>query len=163
MDDDSLKISLTYHGEEKDIFEFGFSFVFEKEEKVNYFGLGPEENTPDRKEGALLGIYSLNVAENMTQYRRPQDVGTRTEVRYVEYRDLKITAKEPMVFSALPYTSTEILAAGQLRDLPANNKCVIKVSKNIMGVGGDNTWGALPREKYWYKIKDGENFTIYLS
>ena len=163
MDDDSLKISLTYHGEEKDIFEFGFSFVFEKEEKVNYFGLGPEENTPDRKEGALLGIYSLNVAENMTQYRRPQDVGTRTEVRYVEYRDLKITAKEPMVFSALPYTSTEILAAGQLRDLPENNKCVIKVSKNMMGVGGDNTWGALPREKYWYKIKDGENFTIYLS
>lgn len=163
VDDGSLRVKMTYHGDCRYIFEYGMSFAFDRVEKVKYFGLGPEENTVDRSSGACLGLWDLNVKKNMTPYRKPQECGSRTGVRYVKYKDLTISSDEPMVISALPYTSNEILSSYQFRDLPPYNKCVIKVLKNTMGVGGDNSWGALPRDEYCYKIKDNETFTFYIK
>ena len=163
VDDGSLRVKMTYHGDCRYIFEYGMSFAFDKVEKVKYFGLGPEENTVDRSSGACLGLWDLNVKKNMTPYRKPQECGSRTGVRYVKYKDLTISSDEPMVISVLPYTSNEILSSYQFRDLPPYNKCVIKVLKNTMGVGGDNSWGALPRDEYCYKIKDNETFTFYIK
>ncbi|MDD7255211.1 glycoside hydrolase family 2 TIM barrel-domain containing protein [Bullifex porci] len=163
VDDGSLRVKMTYHGDSRYIFEYGMSFAFDRVEKVKYFGLGPEENTVDRSSGACLGLWDLNVKKNMTPYRKPQECGSRTGVRYVKYKDLTISSDEPMVISALPYTSNEILSSYQFRDLPPYNKCVIKVLKNTMGVGGDNSWGALPRDEYCYKIKDNETFTFYIK
>lgn len=163
VDDGSLRVKMTYHGDSRYIFEYGMSFAFDRVEKVKYFGLGPEENTVDRSSGACLGLWDLNVKKNMTPYRKPQECGSRTGVRYVKYKDLTISTDEPMVISALPYTSNEILSSYQFRDLPPYNKCVIKVLKNTMGVSGDNSWGALPRDEYCYKIKNNETFTFYIK
>ena len=102
---------MTYHGDCRYIFEYGMSFAFDRVEKVKYFGLGPEENTVDRSSGACLGLWDLNVKKNMTPYRKPQECGSRTGVRYVKYKDLTISSDEPMVISALPYTSNEILSS----------------------------------------------------
>lgn len=161
--DDSLRVRMVYHGDERDIFEYGMSFSFDKVEKVKYLGLGPEENTIDRASGACFGLWDINVKKNMTPYRKPQDCGNRTGVRFIKYKDLTISSDKPMIISALPYTSNEILSSYQLRDLPPYNKCVIKVLKNAMGVGGDDSWGALPREEYYYKIKDNETFTFFIK
>ena len=161
--DDCLRVKMVYHGEKRDIFEYGMSFSFDKVEKVKYLGLGPEENTIDRASGACFGLWDINVKKNMTPYRKPQDCGNRTGVRFIKYKDITISSDEPMIISALPYTSNEILSSYQFRDLPPYNKCVIKVLKNAMGVGGDDSWGALPREEYYYTIEDNEAFTFYIE
>lgn len=52
--------------------------------KVRFYGRGPWENYCDRKDGAMLGIYSCNVEEMYTPYVRPQENGHRVDTRWLE-------------------------------------------------------------------------------
>ena len=45
----------------------------------------------------------------------------------------------PMMFSALPYTPYE---------LPEVHYTVVRVAKDQMGIGGDDSWGARTHEEY---------------
>ena len=74
-----------------------------------------------------------------------------------------IEAEDSFILYASSYTSYEVEAASHIWQLPPKNKTVVKVLKNHMGVGGDNSWGALPHEKDIYRIEDGENLTFYIS
>ena len=159
-----LKITMTYHGKSDLIPEFGMGFVLAKEnDSLKYLGLGPKENMRDRKEGALFGIYGLKVSENMEKYITPQESGVRCSVKWAETGNLKVEAKESFILYASNYTSQEVENAGHIWALPEKNKTVIKILKNHMGVGGDNSWGALPQEKDIYRIEDGESLTFYIS
>ena len=159
-----LKITMTYHGKSDLIPEFGMGFVLAKEnDSLKYLGLGPKENMRDRKEGALFGIYGLKVSENMEKYITPQESGVRCSVKWAETGNLKVEAKESFILYASNYTSQEVENAGHIWALPEKSKTVIKILKNHMGVGGDNSWGALPHEKDIYRIEDGESLTFYIS
>ena len=51
-------------------------------------------------------------------------------------------------FSALPYTPHEIENARHDFELPQIHYTVVRVSKQQMGVGGDDSWGAKTHEEY---------------
>ena len=53
-----------------------------------------------------------------------------------------------MNFSALPYTPHEMENARHPFELPKVHYSVVRVSKQQMGVGGDDSWGALPFDEY---------------
>jgi beta-galactosidase/beta-glucuronidase len=52
-----------------------------------WYGRGPHETYPDRKEGARVGVYSGTVDEQYVPYVVPQENGNKTDVRWVALTD----------------------------------------------------------------------------
>ena len=121
-------------------------------DRVRFFGLGPEENYIDRREGARLGIWDYRTAENMTPYLLPQECGNRTGVRWAEITNAKGQGLKLWLnggeFSALPYTPHEIENAAHHDELPPAVYTVLKMSARQMGVAGDDSWGARTHPEY---------------
>ena len=133
--------------------EFGMTMKMDADyHRVRFYGLGPEENYIDRREGARLGIWNYRAEENVTPYLLPQECGNRTGVRWAEVTDksgrgLKLTLNGGE-FSALPCTPHELENAAHGFELPPMNYTVLKMSARQMGVGGDDSWGARTHEEY---------------
>ena len=153
--DGRIKTTLSYDPvkELKDMPEFGMIFKFNADyDNVEWYGNGPEETYEDRKEGAKLGIYKNHVMDNMAEYLVPQECGNKTDVRYGKITDRKgrgiLFTGDYMSFSALPYTPHEIENAKHAYELPEVHYTVVRVSKQQMGVGGDDSWGAPVHPEY---------------
>ena len=140
-----------------DMPEFGMVAKLDADyNRVRFYGLGPEENYVDRREGARLGIWEYRAEENLTPYLLPQESGNRTGVRWAEITDargrgLKLWLRDGE-FSALPWTPHEIENAAHGFELPPVNYTVLKMSGQQMGVGGDDSWGARTHEEYLIDI-----------
>jgi beta-galactosidase len=52
----------------------------------SWYGRGPSENYRDRNHGSPIGVYRTSVEEQYVEYRRPQDHGNHTDVRWAELR-----------------------------------------------------------------------------
>lgn len=133
--------------------EFGMIMKIDADyERIRYYGLGPEENHVDRREGARLGIFKTTTRENVTRYLVPQECGNRTGVRWAEVTDARGRGLrfmgDKMEFSALPYTPHELENAAHADELPPIHYTVIRCAKMQMGVGGDDSWGARTHEEY---------------
>lgn len=119
-----------------------------------YYGLGPEENTSDRKHGALLGWHETTAEENMVPYLKPQDCGTREGVRQMtltngEGQGLKVEMVDaPLSVSVLPWSPEELTAARHLDELAEPTYTYLDIALKRKGVGGDNSWGAPVHPEY---------------
>ena len=56
-------------------------------EAMRYYGRGPRENYVDRKTGSFLGVWDSTVTDQYEPYVRPQENGSKCDVRWVEFRD----------------------------------------------------------------------------
>jgi beta-galactosidase len=133
--------------------EFGMITKLDADyDRVRFFGLGPDENYIDRREGARLGIWDYRAAENLTPYLLPQECGNRTGVRWAEITNAKGHGLKLWLnggeFSALPYTPHEMENAAHGYELPPAVYTVLKMSAIQMGVGGDDSWGAQTHPEY---------------
>ena len=155
--DGKVKTTLTYDPVKElgDMPEFGVIFKFNADyDHVQWYGLGEAETYADRKKGAKLGIYQNLVEDNMAKYMVPQECGAKEEVRWASITDRKGRGirfemdKEPMMFSALPYTPHEMENAMHPYELPQIHYTVIRVAKGQMGLGGDDSWGAYTHPEY---------------
>ena len=73
---------------------------------VKYYGRGPWENYCDRKDGAMLDIYSCDVKDMYVPYVRPQENGHRVDARWLEIlndkgKGMVICAQSPFEFNTL--------------------------------------------------------------
>lgn len=148
-----------------DMPEFGMMFHCDADyDHVEWYGNGPAETYEDRKEGAKLGIYRNLVKDNMAQYMVPQECGNKTGVRYAKVTDRKgrglLFAGDNINFSALPYTPHEMENARHPYELPEVHYTVIRVAKQQMGVGGDDSWGALVHPEYLIDVSGKVEFTF---
>jgi beta-galactosidase len=128
-------------------------------DSLQYYGRGPWENYSDRRESAFIGLYRDNIENQYYNgYIRPQESGYKTDVRWLsltsdEGRGLYIEGLQPICFSAINH-STEDLDPGLTKkqqhptDLRPSNNVYLNIDLNQRGVGGDDSWGALPHEKY---------------
>ena len=140
-----------------DMPEFGVMFKFDADyDNVEWYGNGPAETYEDRKHGGKLGIYSNKVEDNMAKYLVPQECGNKTDVRYAKITDLKgrgvCFSGESINFSALPYTPHELENAMHDYELPAKHYTVVRVAKQQLGIGGDDSWGAPVHDEYHINI-----------
>ena len=160
--DGRVKTTLVYDPikELGDMPEFGVIFKFNADyDRVEWYGLGEAETYSDRKKGAKLGIYANKVADNMARYMVSQECGAKEEVRWAKVTDRKGRGmlfemdenNGPMMFSALPYTPHEMENAMHPYELPEVHYTVVRVAKDQMGVGGDDSWGARTHEEYLLK------------
>ena len=121
--------------------------------RVDWYGRGPQETYWDRKTGGELAVYKSSVEELVHPYLRAQDVGNRSDVRWVSFTDaeglgLRATAAEPINFSAWPFTLADLEAAGHDYQLPRQAAITVNLDLQLHGVGGDNSWGAKTHPQY---------------
>ena len=150
-----------------DLFRFGMQVqICEESEQVSYYGRGPIENYSDRNNSTWLGKYRQTVSDQFYSYIRPQENGTRTDIRWWKLMDkggngLKLIADAPCSVSALHY-SIEVLDDGERKEqrhsefLPCVDYINLCIDKVQMGVGGVNSWGALPLKDYRLPYQDYE-------
>jgi beta-galactosidase len=137
---------------------FGLKMNIAKEYSlVKWYGRGPHENYSDRKTSAFIGLYSSTVGEMFVPYISPQENGYRTETRWLRMSNDKggsicFKGSPEFSFSSLFYTAEDLTQ--EKRGLLHPNELIPKdfIEFNIdyaqMGLGGDNSWGALPLDKY---------------
>ena len=131
-------------------------------ERLEFYGRGPCANYPDRKDGYKLGFYKSTVFHEFETYLRPQESGNHCDTRYFILQDEKSDhglifkcVQDPFNFSALPWTPNQIEEALHPYELPDSNHTIVKLNSYMMGVGGDDSWGApvlpqyrLPNDNY---------------
>lgn len=138
---------------------------------MEYFGRGPWENYQDRNTSALVSLYSQKVSEQVFLYVRPQENNYHTDVRWFSLTDpsgfgLKITGNPVISTSAHNYGIEDIddgAAKDQrhITDMVPREFIEWNIDFKQMGVGGDNSWGAKPLEKYMmYPGEYAYEFTI---
>lgn len=135
-------------------------------DNLEWFGRGPHENYADRKSSAAVGRYRATVAEQYHDYSRPQETGGKTDVRWFALRDaaghgVAFAAEGLVGFSALPVLQSDLDhdrspkapnrhgGLVEFRDLVS-----INIDHRQMGLGGTDSWGALPLEKYRLPAKE---------
>lgn len=104
-----------------DLYRFGMKMQLPYElEHSTYYGRGPVENYADRKSSAFVGLYSQTADEQAYPYIRPQETGTKSDVRWWKQttlggRGLMVMSDAPFSASALHY-SIESLDDGEAKD-----------------------------------------------
>lgn len=147
-----IKLDVDYEKAEglPEIPEFGILMPVKSQfASLDYYGRGPSANYRDRKLGCKLGYYSSAVIDEFELYLRPQESGNHCDTRYFIVRDDKsdhgmiFTAlKDTFNFSALPWSPTQVEEALHPFELPEVTNTFIKISSEMTGVGGDDSWGA---------------------
>lgn len=135
---------------------------------VTWYGRGPEENYIDRKTGYNIGIYQSTVEDFFVDYIKPQETGNRTDVRWVSLTNddgigLLAKASTPIEFNALEYTPEDLTNNLHSYLLPENDSITWRLNYKQMGLGGDNSWGAKPLDKYQIPANQTYEYTYTLK
>ena len=73
--------------------------------QLTWFGRGPLDSYADRKDASLPGIYHSTVAEQWTNFIRPQETGNKENVRWIA---IQRTTGEGLLFSNLQQMATTV-------------------------------------------------------
>ena len=108
-------------------------------DQFEYFGVGPHENYPDRRLGAV-GTYLSSVAEQYTPYVRPQENGGHNGVRWFALFNsngdrLKFIMDKPRQVSVTPHRAADIAAATHDVDLKPSGHSVVTMDAAHRGLG----------------------------
>ncbi len=155
------------------MFRFGMQVQMPKAfETIEYYGRGPIENYSDRNHSTTIGLYRQSVNEQFYPYIRPQETGTKTDIRWWKLLNaaghgLQIVADAPFSASALHYTIKSLddgidkaqRHSPEVKQSDLTNLCIDKIQ---MGLGCIDSWGAWPLPQYQIPYGDYE-FSFILS
>ncbi|EID85356.1 Beta-galactosidase/beta-glucuronidase [Treponema sp. JC4] len=140
-------------------------------DRVNWYGRGPQECYSDRKDGALLGLYSKKACELEVPYIVPQENGSRCDTRYLYLegegvKPLHIQSEAPFSFNYSRYTEADLWKCEHRSELTPtcsakNGYYTLHLDAVIRGVG---TGACGPDTLAEYKIMPGKyklEFIIY--
>ena len=148
-----------------DLFRFGMQMQLPYAmDKSQYYGRGPIENYADRKDCMPIGIYHDDADNQYFPYIRPQESGTKADIRWWKQTDasgfgLLVKDCKPFYASAIHF-DTEELDDGDAKEQRHSFNLKKSAYTNLFldgehyGVGGTNSWGAWPLEKYRVKYGD---------
>ncbi|AWI08849.1 glycoside hydrolase family 2 TIM barrel-domain containing protein [Ereboglobus luteus] len=148
-------------------------------DNLAWFGKGPHETYWDRQD-ARVGIYNGKVRDQFFPYIKPQETGNKENVRWLALTDdngrgLLAVAVTPRLGANALHSATEDLFSAAHKDnfypyqLPDRDTVTLNLDLHQRGLGGDNSWRAMPHKEHllgqWtleYKyrlrpLKGGEN------
>ena len=142
-----------------DMFRFGMRFEMpEAFDRLQYYGRGPGENYADRKSSAFVGLYRQSVDEQFHPYIRPQETGTKSDLRWwhladIGGRGLTVTSDAPFSASALHYPQESLdegpaKRQGHSPEVEKQKNVSVCLDKVQYGLACVNSWGALPLPEY---------------
>jgi beta-galactosidase len=155
---------------------FGFRFNLKPNfENLQWYGRGPHESYSDRKTSALIGLYKGKIHDQYHPYVRAQETGNKTDCRSAriagDKMELEITSDIPFEIGVWEFDYNDLylvesesgdnLTAGEIvtginkhgSQITTGEQLTLIISHKQMGVGGDNSWGAMPHDQYLLKDK----------
>ena len=164
-----------------ELFRFGVEFAMPGAfNTLEFYGEGPFESYIDRQGASQMGIWKQAVADQYHfGYARPQESGSHVGMRWMRLTDaagcgFEIAAAVPFSASALPFGRRDIdlsvtggsrAKGGDQRhslELREDGLTHVNVDLVQMGLGCENSWGALPRPEYRLKAVP-RSFTFTLK
>lgn len=153
---DFKKIKGTY----PDMFRFGNHFYLPADfETIKWYGRGPGESYSDRFTSAFVGEYEGKIIDQYYPYVRPQESGNKIDVRRGEIlrkdgTGFRIEMTDAYLnINALPYSIDQLFPGMEKTqthsgELEPDKFVHLDIDLVQYGLGGINSWGALPLEKY---------------
>jgi beta-galactosidase len=118
----------------------GFTWGMHRQyDQLSWFGRGPLETYPDRKQGMRIGLYHGGVDQQYTPYGRPQENGNKTDVTWAALLDsngegLFITGSS-LNISAHRFSSADIEQARHIHELKRRDEIFVTVDFLLAGLG----------------------------
>ena len=148
-----------------DLFRFGLKIDLPYNmDRSTFYGRGPIENYADRKSSERLGIYTQTADQQFYPYIRPQETGTKSDIRWwmqtnAQGLGLRITAAKPFFASALHYNISDLdegleKVQRHPNQMPKSKFTELCLDLAQYGVGGINSWGARPLKQYQLHAQD---------
>jgi len=154
-------------GTHGNLYRFGQHWVLPPGVDVaQWYGRGPMESARDRKEAAMLGLYSASIDKLATPYARPQYNGTRTDTRWVRFTDgegygLEFQSPRPFDFTALHFAPDQLDSGPRKEEVQSHFRLLeptaethLDMDGHAAGVACINSWGALPLPEYRLPYRD---------
>ncbi|WP_367872109.1 glycoside hydrolase family 2 TIM barrel-domain containing protein [Luteolibacter sp. Populi] len=141
-------------------------------DQLTWFGKGPYENYVDRQSGTWTSRHSANLRQIFHPYIDPQESGNVTSVRWARFVPgaggialrADATGDSLLSVSAYPLTQDNLEIAHNAADIPAKSGTVIlNLDHRQMGLGGTNSWGELPLERYRIQPSGTFHWSFLLS
>ncbi len=142
----SLNVDVTALCQLPSLPRVGLSLQLPATEQVDWFGLGPEENYPDRRLAARVGRYHKTVAQMHTPYIFPSDNGLRCETRELTIGGLRF--RGDFQFNVSRYSQQMLASARHTNELVADDCVYLNIDGYHMGVGGDDSWSPSVHEEF---------------
>jgi len=150
---------------------FGYRFNLISEfEQMEWYGRGPHESYSDRKTSTFIGQYQGKIHDQYHPYVRAQETGNKTDCRSVTLLGhrtaIKINSRTPFETGAWEFNYNDLylneteagdnLTAGTIKtgtnkhgsQIRTGEQTTLIISHKQMGIGGDNSWGAMPHQPY---------------
>ena len=106
---------------------------------IEWVGLGPWENYPDRRSSALLGRWSSSIDDFATPYLLPQENGGRGGVEQVRLSGaggvVGTEHPDPVQLTVGRHTVEELESASHWWELPASTRTIVHLDIAHRGVG----------------------------
>ncbi|MDG4981426.1 beta-galactosidase [Lactococcus lactis] len=122
-------------------------------DKVDYFGLGPDENYPDRQGASQLGRWQTKLSEMSTPYIFPSENGLRMKVKRLSYGDLCVQTNQEFAFNIGLYSPKQLRERDHWHLLKKESGTWINIDGYHMGIGGDDSWSPSVAEEFLLKAK----------
>ena len=155
-----------------ELFRFGVEFAMPGAfNALEFYGEGPFENYIDRQGASQTGLWKQSVSDQYHfGYVRPQESGTHVGLRWLRVTDaagcgFEIASPVKFSASALPFGRRDIDLSvsgggrgkgGDQRhslELREDGLTHLNVDLVQMGLGCENSWGAVPRPQYRLKAE----------
>lgn len=107
-------------------------------------GRGPQDNYPDRKTSAAVGLWKGSVADQYMHYPRPQDSGNKEEVCLLMLTDrhgkgIRVDAVEDVFSaSALHYTAQDLYKETHDCNLKPRPEVILSLDAAVLGLGNSS-------------------------
>ena len=141
-------------------------------DRVTWFGPGPQETYSDRKE-ARVGLYSGSVAEQFTPYLMVSESGNKADARWIAVTNAKgaglLAVGRPLLSANASIYSSEALTAPGGNQVNHHPHSLIRSPHTILnldlaqrGLGGDDSWGAMPHPQFLLKTDRDYAYSLVL-
>jgi beta-galactosidase len=149
-----------YKGEYPEMFKFGNHIKLPTDfVNIEWYGRGPWENYWDRKTSSFVGDYSGAIINQYYPYIRPQESGNKADVRWAKLTredgsGIMIMHTDTLLnIKVIQYSPDQLFPGMEKRqthsaELVRDNYIHLDVDLQQMGLGGINSWGALPLKEY---------------
>ncbi|MBQ0343953.1 beta-galactosidase [Citrobacter freundii] len=107
-------------------------------ERVNWLGLGPHENYPDRLGAACFDRWDLSLDEMYTPYVFPTENGLRCGTRELHYGAHQW--RGDFLFNISRFSQQQLMATSHRHLLQPEAGTWLNIDGFHMGVGGDDSW-----------------------
>ena len=123
-------------------------------DRFAYYGRGPVDNYNDRKTGQFIEQFSSTVAEQFTNWPKPQQMGNHEETRWTSLSNAKgkgilVVNEKPYAVSALNHSAMDMTMATHPHKLPKSDINYLTIDAMVTGLGGNSCGqgGPLPHDR----------------